>query len=113
MNKYILTIRKTDKIVFDSIKNGTKSIETRAATDKYKKIKVGDILVFKCDSEILEKQITSIQYFKTIDEMVTIIAFKKIMPFVNSVKEMKKVYYSFPNYKEKIEKCGLVAFLVK
>jgi len=32
------------------------------------------------------------------------------MPFVNSLEEMKQVYYSFPNYKEKIEEFGLVVF---
>jgi len=38
MKKHILRIRKIDKIVFDSIKNKKKIIETRAATDKFRKI---------------------------------------------------------------------------
>jgi ASC-1-like (ASCH) protein len=45
--------------------------------------------------------------------MVKKIDFKKIMPFVNSIEEMKEIYYSFPNYKEKIEKFGIVAFYLK
>lgn len=110
MDKHILVIRQIDKVVFNSIKDGTKSIETRAATDKYKKIKVGDTLFFKCGSEILEKKIISIRYFRTINEMINTMDFKRVMPFVNSVEEMEKIYYSFPGYKEKIKKFGLVAF---
>ena len=110
MNKHIVIIRKIDKIVFDSIKNGSKSIETRAATDKYKKIEVGDILEFKCEDKHLAKEITKIQHFKTIDEMVKTISFKEVMPFVGSIEEMKEVYYSFPDYKEKIGEYGLLAF---
>ena len=112
MTKHTLIIRKIDKIVFDSIKNGSKIIETRAATDKYKKIKAGDTLIFKCESETLEKQISKIHHFKTIDEMIDMLGFKKIMPFVNSVKEMKQIYCSFPNYREKIDNYGLLAFLI-
>ena len=109
MKKHILRIRKVDKIVFDSIKHQEKTIETRAATDKYRKIKKGDILVFVCESERLEKQIKQVRVFQDIDDMLKKINFKKVMPFVNSIDEMKKVYYSFFG-KEKIKKFGLVVF---
>lgn len=113
MKKYILRIRKVDKFVFDSIKNGKKTIETRAATDKYRKIKVGDILVFICGNERLEKGVEKTSYFKSVDEMVKSIDFKKVMPFVDSIKEVKKIYFSFPNYEEKINRVGLAAFKFK
>ena len=38
---------------------------------------------------------------------------EEINPFVKSEEELKKMYYSFPNYKEKIIKFGLVAFKFK
>jgi len=113
MKKHILKIRKVDKIVFDSIKENKKTIETRAATDKYRKIEKNDILVFVCDNETIEKEIKKVECYKNIDQMVKVIDFKKIMPFVNSIEEMKKVYFSFPGYKEKIEKFGLVVFKLK
>ncbi len=113
MEKHILVIREADGIVFEAIKNGTKTIETRAATDKYRKVKEGDILIFVCSGERLEKQIIKVEYFQGIDEMVKVIDFKKVMPFVNSVEEMKQVYFSFPNYEEKISQFGLAVFYLK
>jgi len=112
MKKHILRIRKIDKIAFDSIKNKKKIIETRAATDKFRKIEKDDILVFVCEDKRLEKQIKQVKLFESIDKMLEKIDFKKIMPFINSADEMKKVYYSFSGYKEKIDKFGLIAFLI-
>ncbi|MBU4082341.1 hypothetical protein KKB98_00070 [Patescibacteria group bacterium] len=113
MTKHILKIRQVDKVVFDTIKKGQKTIETRAATDKYRRIKAGDILVFVCGDEKLDKSVEKVDIYKGIDEMIKVIDFKSVMSFVNSIDEMKKVYFSFPNYKEKIEKFGLVAFKLK
>lgn len=113
MKKHIFKIRQIDKIVFDSIKDGQKNIETRAATVKYQKTEPGDTLIFICGNEKLEKKVKKINLYRTIDEMIKDINFKKIMPFVNSVDEMKKTYYSFPNYKDKIKKFGLIAFEFK
>ncbi len=112
MKKHILRIRKIDKTVFDSIKNKKKIIETRAATNKFRKIEKDDILVFVCEDKRLEKQIKQVKLFESIDKMLEKIDFKKVMPFVNSADEMKKVYYSFSGYKEKIDKFGLIAFWI-
>jgi hypothetical protein len=38
------------------------------------------------------------------------IDFKKIMPSVGSVEEMKKRYASYPDYEEKIVEFGLLGF---
>jgi ASC-1-like (ASCH) protein len=45
--------------------------------------------------------------------MLKKIPFKKIMPDLKSVTEVKKAYYSYPNYKEKIQKFGILAFELK
>jgi ASC-1-like (ASCH) protein len=48
MAKYNLKIRKVDRANFDLIKDGRKTIETRAAIDEYRKIKRGrSFIVFK------------------------------------------------------------------
>lgn len=110
MARYNLLIREVDKKVFEAIKKGDKTIETRAATEKHRKVKQGDVLVFKMQGEKLEKEVKKVEYFKSIDEMAEVLDFKKVMPFVSSVNEMKEVYYSFPRYKEKIAQFGLAAF---
>jgi len=103
-------MRQVDKFVLDSIRDGKKTIETRAATDRYRRIKKGDILVFVCSGEKLEKEVKKVDYYKSIDEMIKAIDFKKIMPFVNSIDEIENIYFSFPNYKDKINKFGLAVF---
>ncbi len=42
--------------------------------------------------------------------MVKEIDFKKIMPSVSSIDEMKKVYASYPDYEKKIKEHGLLGF---
>ena len=56
MKKYTLRFRKTDKGIFNDIKHGLKTIETRAATDRFRPIKAGDILIFVCGKERFEKK---------------------------------------------------------
>jgi len=110
MTKHILRIRGVDRVVLDSVKNGTKTIETRAGTDKFRRVEVGDILVLVCEGEKLEKQVKKIEYFKSIDQMLKSIDYKKIMPHVDSEEQAKQVWHSFSGYKEKIKKVGLAAF---
>ena len=107
---HTLLIKEVDRKVFESIKDGSKTIETRAATEKYRKMKTGDILNFVCGSNSLQKRITSVRLFCTIEEMIGVLDIKSIMPFVDSVEAMRQVYYSFPNYEEKIKNFGIIAF---
>ncbi len=113
MKKHVLKIRRADKVFFEAIKKGRKTIDTRASTDKHRRIEEGDVLVFVCGNDKLEKKVEKVEYYKTIEEMTKAIDFKKIMPFVDSIEEMKKVYFSFPGYREKIDKLGLVVFRLK
>ncbi len=107
---YTLLIREIDKKVFEAIKDKTKTIETRAASDKYKKVAVGDILCFICGKETLEKKVKSVSLFKNIEELTEKFYFKEIVPFANSVKEVKEIILGFPGNKEKINQFGIIAF---
>jgi ASC-1-like (ASCH) protein len=110
MKNYTLRFRAVDKINFDEVRSGDKSIETRAGTIKYQSIEVGDTLTFVCDGDRFIKKITRKFYWVNIDAMVNEIDFKRVMPSVDSVDEMKKVYASYPNYEEKIQENGLLGF---
>jgi len=109
MKTWTLKFRQTDKDNFDEVKAGLKTIETRAASFKYKNIQAGDILIFACGKERLSKQVVKRQHFPSVEEMVKEIPFNKIMPGVKSVEEMKKVYSSYPDYDEKIKEFGILA----
>ena len=113
MSKVMLNIREGDRIIFDMIKSGEKSIETRAGTVKFRNVAVGDTLVIKCGKDRFEKEVVDIYTFKSIEELLDTLDLKEIMPQVKSVSEAEKIWYSFSGYKEKIEKYGLVAFRLK
>lgn len=110
--KWVLRFRANDKS-FEKIIDNRKTVETRAATDKYKKVKVGDRLVIVCGKNRLEKEVKKVEHFKSIEAMIKKIPFRKVMPSVSSVAEMKKVYEGYTGYKEKLKKFGLVAWTLK
>ena len=113
MSKYVLKIRPIDKRVFDAIQSGLKDVETRAAIEEYRKIKEKDFIVFDCEGDKIEKEVNKVKLYKDINEILKEIDFKRIMPFVDSREEATNVWHSFPNYKEKIEENGLIAFWFK
>ncbi|MES2214349.1 MAG: ASCH domain-containing protein [Patescibacteria group bacterium] len=110
MKTRILRFNAKDRINFDQISSGKKKVETRAATDKYRKIEKGDVLVFVCGKERVEKKIKKVEVYKSLDAMFRKINFKKIMPDQASTSDCKKIYMKYPGYKEKLPKFGVVAF---
>jgi ASC-1-like (ASCH) protein len=110
MKNWTLRFRQTDKKIFDEIKAGSKEYETRAATVRYLPIKEGDTLTLVCGKDRMVKRISKKFHWPSIDSMLKEIPFKKIMPSVDSIDEMKKVYASYPGYTDKIKKHGLLGF---
>lgn len=108
-----LKIRSQDKYIFDAIKNGRKKTETRAATEKYRKAAVGDTIEFVCGKNRFKKRIESVEIFRTINELLKKYKPRQINPAVKTAMELRKMYHSFPNYKEKIRRYGLVAWQLK
>lgn len=110
--RHILRFRAKDRINFDEIALGKKKVETRAATDKYRKFQKGDILVFVCGKEKLEKKIKRVEIFKSLNSLFKNVNPKHIMPSVPTTEEMTKIYYSYPHYKEKLKKFGVIAYWI-
>lgn len=98
---------------FSNIKKGSKKIETRAGTSRFRKIKKGDVLVLVCGKEKLKKKVLVVKMFKSIPALFKTYKLKDIMPEVKSIEEATVKYYSYPGYEEKIKKFGLVALRVK
>ena|SRR3989338_7942986 len=110
MKNWTLRFRAVDRNNFEEVKNGIKIIETRAGTIKYGHIEVEDTLTFTCGKERIVKKVVRKFHWASIDAMVKEIDFRKIMPSVNSIDEMKKKYASYTNYEDKIKKHGLLGF---
>ena len=105
----ILRFRAVDRDGFNDIKAGRKKIETRAATKKYVEIKAGDILKIVCGKDYLEKKVKKVTIFKSIPDMLKKYRPNKINPKTKTEEELTKMYYSYPNYKEKIKEHGIIA----
>jgi len=110
MKKYILPIKQVDRVIYDLIERGEKRVETRVAGPRYKDIKDGDIVVFKCGSDSFERIVKKVQKFKSVDEMLDHYDVKDINPKVNTIEELKSMYNSYSSYTEKIKKYGIIAF---
>lgn len=106
---YQLRFRTVDKDIFEAIKNGRKNVETRAATARYKNIKKGDALTLVCGKDKFQKIIKTVKTFKTIRALLKKYKPSEINPNLKSAKELEEMYNSFPGYREKIKKSGLIA----
>jgi 8-oxo-dGTP diphosphatase len=105
-----LNIAPSERIIFEAIKDGTKTVETRAAIEKYTSVNIGDLVTVICGEEELIMQVVSKQVFPTIDALFEVVPLKQVVPFAQTIDEAKEIYYSFPNYAEKIPQYGIVAF---
>lgn len=105
----ILRFRQINKDIFDAIRDGKKKIETRAGSPKYASLKKGDVISFVCGKERFDRKIRKVVRFQDIKSLHNIYSPVEINPKTKTVKESEKIYYSFPGYRQKIKKYGLVA----
>ena len=112
MKTWILRFRARDRKNFEEVRRGLKIVETRAATERYRKIQAGDQLVFVCGRARLAKLVKRSKHFDSIGAMFRAVGYKKIMPSASSAIEVRKIYYGYPGYKEKIRKFGIVVFWI-
>lgn len=112
MNR-MLRFRTEDAANFEAIKDGRKSVETRAATVRYANIKPRDSLTIVCGDQRIERAVTKVRKFKNPHDLFAYYSFKQVMPDASSEGEAVEVYGSYPAYKEKIRKHGLIALEMK
>ena len=109
MPKYTLRFRAVNKDIFLNIKSGRKTVETRAASEKYRNIQSGDSVVLVCGKDRFQKKVKKAKIFTTVRSLLRSYNLKRIMSELNSEKEWQEELYKYPNYKEKIKKFGLIA----
>lgn len=110
MKGWTVRFRATDLMNFEAIRDGKKSVETRAATPKYRQVQVGDCLTVVCGDQKVCKQVQSVQIFPSIEAMLKEIPFSQIMPYAKTVEDVQREYDTYPNYQEKIAENGIVAW---
>ena len=111
--KAVLKFRAVNRDIFEAIVGGKKKIETRAATAKYRDLKAKDIVVLACGKKIIEKKVRKTEHFSSIAAILKKYKPEIINPKTHTLKEARDMWYSFPGYKEKIKKFGLIAITLE
>lgn len=110
---HYLKFRAINRDIFEAIKNGAKKIETRAATKRFRDIKVGDKVKLICGKDKFEKEVKKSQIYKTITAMLRKYKPNEINPKCSTAKELREMYYSFQSYRKKIKNFGLIVLELK
>jgi len=110
---HILKFRTVNKDIFEAVKSGKKKVEIRAITVKYQNIKPGEEVKLVCGEENFLKIVVGVKMFKNVTALLKNFNPQEINPSCHSKEELKKMFYSFPGYKEKISKYGLIALELK
>lgn len=105
-----IRFREVNRDTFEAICAGKKKIETRAGTERYRDVVMGDIVTLVCGKDKFEKKVKSTEHFKTIGALLKKYEPHDINPKAKTEKELRAMYTSFPNYSEKIKKYGIVAW---
>jgi ASC-1-like (ASCH) protein len=81
-----------------------------AATTKYRNIKVGDSLVFKCGQDKIAKTVVSAVHFQDLDALYNHFPVTKVLPSLRTAEEAKLLHNAFPGYRDKLKAHGIMAF---
>lgn len=106
---HTLVFREVDRDKFEEVRERRKTIETRAATERYRTIKPGDSISFKCGQDEIKKRVAEVKKYPTVEAMFEQLDPSSIKPGAQSADEILEMYRSFPRYTEKISKYGLIA----
>lgn len=108
MKTWVLRIRKEDKNIFEQIRLGEKSVETRAINPK-KNFQAKDKVIFICSGDKIEKTILSVRKYNDFEKYLNSEDLEKVFGKGITKEKAKKIHLSFPGYKERLEKYGIVA----
>ncbi len=100
---------------FKNIVTGTKTIEGRCFTSRFRKINSGDILEFVCGDESILCHCIKIAIYDGFHEMISDIGINSCLPTLNStdINDAVEYYHDFKNYKKKVDKNGVIAIHIK
>lgn len=110
MAHHELAFNEKDRVRFDEIKAGNKTIETRAASERYAAIAQGDTVTFTCGNDQLTKRVAAVHHWPTVEAMLTEMPLSIIAPDLHTVEELKDRYATYPGYFERIAQGGLFGF---
>jgi ASC-1-like (ASCH) protein len=102
-------ITNLDEKWFNLIKSGDKSVELRVFDGERADYKLGDTLVFKCKNKEIQSIISGLIYYQSFEEALSEENYLRAIPDAASLEDALSVYHSYPNFKERAAKYGVVA----
>lgn len=101
-----------NKIWYDHIKQGSKTVEGRLDKGKFSKFTIGQEFYFINERNKIKVKITNIIKYKTFKQYLEMEGLKRTLPGINSISDGINVYYSFYT-KEMETHYGILAIEVK
>lgn len=107
--KRVLRFRAVNRDIFNAIRNGKKKVETRAASIRYLNIKAGDKVTLVCGKTHFEKEVRRVRKFPSVRALTRVYRPASINLKCRTTKELETMYFTFPGYREKLKRHGIVA----
>lgn len=107
-----MTEINVNKIWFDHIKTGDKTIEGRLNKGKFKTFKKDEIIYFKNDQNKIKIKIINIIEYKDFKTYLEQEGLKRTLPGIDSIRNGVKVYRNFYT-KEMEDEFGVLAIEIK
>lgn len=111
--EHILRFRAVNRGIFNAIKSGKKKLETRAGSTKYQRVAKGDTVLLVCGKSKFRKDIHDVKKFRSVGAMLKKYDPRDIHPRCSTAAELERMYYSFPGYRQKLRKYGLIVMELK
>ena len=116
----MITLNFREQNIFEMIKSGAKTVETRALNpDEPKRyfgnISVGDKIELRSvkTGEIIIKEVIRVSVYKSTDDYLDRENLSKIFGGPVSKNEALEKHLSFPGYEERLNKFGIVALEIR
>lgn len=84
-----------NRIWFEFIREGKKTIEGRLNKGKFKDMKIGDIISFVNDANKVKVQIINKIKYNSFEEYLLMEGLKRTLPNIKTIKDGLDVYYSY------------------
>jgi len=102
-----------DEPWFSFIKSGTKPVEGRKNSPKYRNIKIGDVIEFVSDTGATFKTLVyEVREYRSLENYLNDVSIEKALPGVSSLQEALNIYHQWST-PEEVKRYGFLGIFVK
>lgn len=94
------------------LRSGTKPVEGRKNSPKFREIKVGDLIEFYYGKDSFQSAVVGISRFDTLEDYLKTVTIEKALPGVSSFEEAVRIYLQWST-PEEIAQRGFLGIFVK